>query len=170
MTRTHLDPPAVVKNMSGQDCYAVVCGSYELHGETGQREGLSDRKGDGKGSVKTDVLSGTTLSGRPAENSRPVPITKSDVSEISEGTTSDEPETAGIEDPRVDQLVQFGKIIDATCVGALQMTKSLLSDGSKTAADKETKREFNRLVQARKSARREIPSELLDRIDDIEQE
>lgn len=152
--------------MDGQDCYAVVCGTYELHGETGQRQGLNDRKGDGKGSVKTDVLSGATLSSRPSESSRPAPVTKSDVSEISEGTTSDEQETAA----RVDRLVQFGKSIDATCVDALQMTKGLLADGAKTAADKETRREFNRLVQARKSARREIPSELLERIDDVEQE
>lgn len=131
MTRAHLDPPAVVKNMSGQDGYAVVCGSYELHGETGQREGLDDRKGDGKGSVKADVLSGATLSGRLPESDRPVPMIKSDVSEISEGTTSDEPETAGVEDPRVDRIVQFGRIMDATCLGALQMTKNLLTNGAR---------------------------------------
>lgn len=169
MTRAHRDPPAIVKNMDGQDCYAVVCGTYELHGETGQRQGLNDRKGDGKGSVKTDVLSGAALSSRPSESSRPAPVTKS-VSEISEGTTSDEQETAGVEDPRVDRLIQFGRSIDSTCVDALHMAKGLLADGAKTATDKETRREFNRLVQARKAARREIPSELLERIDDVGQE
>lgn len=142
-----MDPPALI-DLEGPNrvsCYAVVCGSYQLHGEEGEKKGLHEDVGDGTGrSVNTPTRTGDyrvaisdprvvgSYSARTTKQAGPTASKRGakravDESDLSETTTSD----PGAKADYGDDLLRYACQMDDLLDNSLRLNREMLETRSK---------------------------------------
>lgn len=143
--RPHIDPPALI-DLEGPNrvsYYAVVCGTYQLHGEEGERKGLSEdvgagvrrslriptRTGDYRVAISDPRVTGPNTARTMKEKGMapPAPVDESDLSETS---ASD----GGSKAAYGEEMLRYAVQMDALLNLSLRLNRELLETRPKGQA------------------------------------
>lgn len=135
--RAHQDPPGIIVSPNGHQCYAVVCGFYQLHGQEGEAKGLRDQAGTA--SVREPVTAGDVHDtiGYAGERKRSVdtrsshPLDDADLRETSNSGAEDETTKDSGPATAYSELLGYAKQTDGLLTTALQLTREMAADRAK---------------------------------------